>query len=360
MSERSILFMVAHRLGRSPSQRFRFEQYLDVLKENGFKYEISHLIDAEDDSYFYEPGHYWQKFKILVKSFVRRLKDVRRMKQFDLVFVQREAFMTGTAIFEKLAARNSKLIFDFDDAIWLNDTSFGNQNLSWLKRPGKTAEIISVSSLVLAGNEYLANFARKFSNNVEVIPTTIDMEYHVGIERKLATRSPITIGWTGTSTTLPHFLTILPVLRRLKTAYGNEVAFKIIVNEDRYFPEISTHTTAWSKESEIEDLNEIDIGLMPLKNTEWQQGKCGFKALQFMALGLPIVLSPVGVNSEIAQHEVTGYLVNDEQEWFDAISQLIDDKDLRERMGVAGKRRIEQLYSKQALTDKFIALLTST
>ncbi|NQY67352.1 MAG: glycosyl transferase family 1, partial [Flavobacteriales bacterium] len=127
-----ILFIGAHRKGRSPSQRFRFEQYLDYFEENGYQYELSELIQEEDDDIFYRPGAYLKKLIILAKGYLKRLKDVRRANNFDIIFVQREAFSTGTYYFEKMFSKSSaKLIFDFDDSIWLPNVSRGYKNLSF-------------------------------------------------------------------------------------------------------------------------------------------------------------------------------------------------------------------------------------
>ena len=199
-----ILFIAIHRPGRSPSQRFRFEQYLSFLESKGWEYEFSYLISEKDDTIFYKKGHVFRKALIFLKAIFIRLNDVFRASKFDVVFIQREAFFTGTTFFEKRFAKSkAKLIFDFDDAIWLPNVSHANKKLEWLKNGGKTNKIITVSDLVIAGNQFLANYALTFNQNTIVIPTTIDLNYH----KKTKTNSlgKITIGWTGTSTTLPYF-----------------------------------------------------------------------------------------------------------------------------------------------------------
>src|SRR5204863_9629544 len=141
------------------SQRFRFEQYMDFLKSNGFDYHFSYLISERDDKTFYRPGNYFNKVRIFLKSAYKRWRDVieENIKHYDIVFIQREAFMTGSAFFErKFKKSRAKIIFDFDDAIWHLDVSEGNRRVHWLKNPGKTAEIISQSDLIFAGNKYLA------------------------------------------------------------------------------------------------------------------------------------------------------------------------------------------------------------
>jgi hypothetical protein len=172
-----ILFIASHRPDRSPAQRFRFEQYLGYLKQNGFDYDFSYLISEKDDRIFYSPGNLFNKLLIFLKSAWLRWKDVVKADKYDIIFVQREAFMTGSSYFEKRFAKsNAKLVFDFDDAIWNHDVSEANRSFGWLKDPGKTSQIITVSNLVIAGNAYLAEYARKFNKRVIIIPTTIDTD----------------------------------------------------------------------------------------------------------------------------------------------------------------------------------------
>ena len=138
-----VLFIGMHRFNRSPSQRYRFEQYFKYLEANGLECELSYLISAKDDVFLYKSGHYISKFLVLVKSLIKRWKDVHRANNFDFIFIQREAFMTGTTFFERrLSKSKARLIFDFDDSIWLSDKNEANKSLSFLKNPGKTAKII--------------------------------------------------------------------------------------------------------------------------------------------------------------------------------------------------------------------------
>ena len=200
----SILFLTLHRPNRSPSQRFRFEQYLPYLKENGFDYDWSYIITEQTDKRFYSPGNYFFKFTVLVAAVTKRLVELFRVKKYDIVFVQRECFMLGTAFFEKQFANTTKLIFDFDDAIWLPNVSKANQKLAFLKRPAKTKEIIGAASLVIAGNTYLANYARQFSGQVMTIPTTIDTIHVHNRTKEHTAKKTIAIGWTGSSLSLIH------------------------------------------------------------------------------------------------------------------------------------------------------------
>lgn len=342
----SILFVAAHRPKRSPSQRFRFEQYLTFLEEAGFSYDYSWLIDEADDKFFYQPGNMHIKIRVFVKSWLRRLKHVLNAGNYDIVFVHREAFMTGSIFFEKLIKKSgAKLVFDFDDAIWHYDVSDANRKLGWLKRPSKTKEIIRLSDAVIAGNSYLSNYASPLNNKVSVIPTTIDTNYHKPHVLRDWDPATVCIGWTGSLTTVKHFRTIEPVLKRIKEKYGDKVRFKLIGDATYHNPEIDLRGVAWKLESEVEDLSDIDIGIMPLPNDEWAKGKCGFKGLQYMAMEVPAVLSPVGVNMEIIRHGENGFLASAEEEWESVLSLLIENPSLRREIGKSARKDIEQKYS---------------
>lgn len=349
-----ILYIVPHRMQRSPGQRFRCEQYIPHLEAAGYQITYSNLLSESDDRAFYSNGRYLAKFTILLKSFCIRLRDVVRAPRYDIVFIYREAIMVGTSIFERLLRLSgAKIVFDFDDSIWLNDTSAGNQNLAWLKRPEKTNTIVSISHLTLAGNEYLAQYARKYSKNVQIIPTTIDLHYHSSNKQ---TSNVICIGWTGTSTTLRHFIEIVPVLSTIKQKYGSKVCFMLINNAEYQNQELELQTTPWQLQSEIEDLSKIDIGIMPLPNDQWANGKCGFKGLQYMSLGIPTIMSPVGVNSQIIEHSKNGFLAQSPEDWFHYLSLLIEDATLRQTIGQAGYQTVQQHYSVQAHKQQYVQL----
>src|SRR3989338_3057289 len=265
-----VLFVPPPRPDRSPSQRFRFEQYLAILKENGFDWEWSYLISAEDDKVFYKPGKYFAKMRILFRSILKRWREVRSKKHYDIVFVQREGFMLGSTYFEKRFSKKSKMIFDFDDSIWLQNVSDANRRFAFLKNPEKTADLIRMSALIFAGNEYLAAYARQYNSSVQIVPTTIDTDVYqrVMIERSDDT---VCIGWSGSVTTIQHFEFALPILERIQEKYGDRVRFKVIGDADYAHPGLGIQGIAWKKETELFDLSEIDIGLMPLPDDEWAQ-----------------------------------------------------------------------------------------
>jgi glycosyltransferase involved in cell wall biosynthesis len=352
-----ILFVAAHRPQRSPSQRFRFEQYIDFLTAKGFECDFSYLISEKDDSIFYRPGNLRTKSRFFLKSWWTRLQDVVKARDYDIVFVQREAFMTGSAFFEKLFMKSgAKLVFDFDDAIWHFDISEANRKLGWLKNPRKTERIIRYADHVIAGNNYLANYALRFNQHVTVIPTTIDTEYHKPYALKNVNKSTVCIGWTGSMTTIKHFRLAETILLKLKEKYGNLIRFKLIGDGSYVNAELGIKGIPWTLESEVDELRDLDIGIMPLPEDEWSKGKCGFKGLQYMAMEIPPVMSPVGVNLEIIEDGVNGFLASGTEEWLLKLSLLIENPELRQELGAKARQTVIERYSVASQQDIYLSL----
>ncbi|MCO6501335.1 MAG: glycosyltransferase family 4 protein [Vicingus serpentipes] len=338
-----ILFIANHRPNRSPSQRFRFEQYLEYLKANRWDYDFSFLISEKDDAIFYKKGHFFRKILIIVKAFFIRLKDILNASKYDIVFIQREAFLTGTTFFEKRIARSSaKLVYDFDDSIWLSNVSEANAKWNWLKNPNKTKEIIAIADLVFAGNAYLADYAQKVNSHVIIIPTTIDTEEY---QRIPIEKQKICIGWSGSITTIQHFEYAVPFLKKIKNKYADSIEIKVIGDKNYRHDELGIQGLDWNKEDELKELSSFDIGIMPLPNDEWSSGKCGLKGLQYMALEIATIMSPVGVNTEIIKDGENGFLANSQEEWVEKISMLIDSVDLRKKMGERGRESVLNRYA---------------
>jgi glycosyltransferase involved in cell wall biosynthesis len=351
---KKVLIICLHRKDRSPGQRFRYEQYLSFLEANGYHFNISILLNEKDDKAFYSKGNYIRKIIIYLKTLLIRTKDWFRMNRYDIIFVFRDALMTGSTFFEKRFARSkAKTIFDFDDAIWMQNVSDANKKLAFMKDASKTGKIISLSDLIFAGNQYLADYAAQFNKNISIIPTTIDTSVYVP-SKNADENKTICIGWSGSFSTIQHFATAIPALKRIKDKFGDRVSFKIIGDKNYYCIELDTKGDAWIAATEIEDLSRIDIGIMPLPDDEWAKGKCGLKGLQYMALEIPTLMSPVGVNSEIIQDGINGYLPDNDDKWVEVLSALIDDKALREKIGKAGRQTVIDKYSVEALKQKYL------
>lgn len=353
-----ILIIADHRLNRSPSQRYRFEQYLNYFKSEGFDWELSEIITENDDKIFYHPGNYFTKALILLKSIFIRLNDLRRAKNFDVIFIQREALLLGSSYFEKQFYKKNKVIFDFDDSIWLLDTSPENKKFEFLKNPNKTKINIAHAHRVITGNSFLANYAKQFNQNTFIIPTTIDSDFHIP-KPELRNKEKIVIGWSGSISTIKHFEIAIPALKEIQNKYPNQIEIHVVGQGSYSHPEINVISKNWSATTEVDDLNSFDIGIMPLPNDEWVKGKCGLKGLSYMACGVATIMSHVGVNSEIIEHGKNGFLAESQQEWVNYLSRLIENPDLRRIMGNAGRETVVKNYSVNANKVKYLEVLKS-
>ncbi len=352
---KKIYFIVPYPHQEAPSQRFRFEQYFDFLEANGFEVEIYPFINHSTWKTLYGEGKILKKALGILMSFVRRFALLFKLHKADYIFIHREAAHIGPPIFEWIIAKvlRRKYIYDFDDAIWLPNYSESNANFHRLKAYWKVRYCMEWASQITAGNAYLAEYARQYNQNVQIIPTTIDTENHHNIMTNQ--ESPeLTIGWTGTHTTMHYLDELVPVLKKLEQKYA--FTFLVISNQSNDYDLKSLKFVKWNKQTEIEDLAKINIGVMPLKQDIWSEGKCGFKGLQYMALEIPTIMSPVGVNSTIVENGVNGFLAESHEEWYELLEKLIVDKQLRFQIGKGGKLRIDEVYSVLANQEKFLEL----
>ena len=353
--KKRILFLVPYPLGEAPSQRFRFEQYFDALKQRGFDFDVQSFLDDATWKILYKPSNAAAKFTGILKGFLRRLLVMFKLSNYDLVFIHREASPVGPPVFEWLIAKvfDKKYIYDFDDAVWLPNTSSQNAFAAKIKWHSKTEAICRWAFRCSCGNDFLADYARQFNSNVVVNPTTIDMEHHHN-QLKNQSNQPVSIGWTGTHTTMKYLDEIVPVLKELEAEIN--FSFVVISNKPPEFELKNLQFVPWKKETEVEDLLRFHVGIMPLSEDDWSRGKCGFKALQYMSLGIPAIVSPVGVNTKIVDDGVNGFLCNNHATWKKAIADLLSDDELRKQFSTKAIEKIKSSYSVQSNTDNFIAL----
>jgi glycosyltransferase involved in cell wall biosynthesis len=352
-----ILFIAAHYPNRSPGQRYRFEQYMNYLNENNFECKLAYIISKQDDVLFYASGKIFTKFFLLIKFFLRRLWHVLEATQYDVIYIFRESFFVGGPVFERLLKlTGKKIIFDFDDAIWLPNVSDENKKFLFLKAPNKTSSICKMANVVVTGNEYLSNYAKQFNENVVIIPSTIDMNYYQPKEIKKQ-KNVVTIGWSGSATTVQHFKTLLSVFEKLKEKYADKIEFVVYGDPNYSNEKLNIKGIKWTHESEVETIYNFDIGVMPLPDNQWTQGKCAMKGLQYMALKVATIMSPVGVNKKVIQHGTNGYLASSDEEWMACIELLINDTTLREKIATAGYTTVVNNYSVEANKNNYTAAI---
>ncbi|KPK41115.1 MAG: hypothetical protein AMJ78_06425 [Omnitrophica WOR_2 bacterium SM23_29] len=336
-----VLFIVPYPT-EGPSNRFRVEQYLPHLSNRGITYSIRPFYSSSIYKILYKKGYYIRKAVSLFFFMLRRVRDVFSARYYDIIFIHREAYPFSGYIFEWLfRIFGGRLIYDFDDSIFL-------------KKPKKLKNIISMSDCVIAGNEFLKNYASQYNSKVLVLPTCIDTQVYKP-KLKSAHKDKVVIGWIGTSFTSIYLDLLKDAYETLADRYKN-IEFRI-VGGDFKNSNLPVICKEWSLESEVADLQEFDIGVMPLFDDDWARGKCGFKIIQYMAIGIPTVASRVGMNVEIIEDGKDGFLINGKEDWINKLSLLIEDRQLREDMGRYGKAKVERLYSVEANKHKYIDIL---
>jgi len=352
-----VLFLVTYPT-EGPSNRFRVEQYLSFLKEHGITYSLRPFWESKIYKVLYEEGHYWEKTLYFLKGCCKRLNDLIHLSGYDLVFVHREAFPVGGAFFEKIISLTKPIVYDFDDSIFLPNSSGANRIVDFFKYPCKVPKIIKLSTAVIAGNNYLKEFALKYNNNVVVIPTCIDTQKFTPRDSKHDDK--IVIGWIGTYTTSKYLKTLKEVFTKLLDRYKNSVEIRIVGSQGKLFDNEKIIYKHWILENEIKDLQAFDIGLMPICDDEWTRGKCSFKLIQYLAVGAASVVSPVGMNKEIIVDGKNGFFADTQEEWFQRISQLVENKNLRHAFSQEGRKTIEKYFSLRENLPKFIDIVKNS
>lgn len=358
-----LLIVAPYPYGKAPSQRFRFEQYLDFLRGQGLACKVASFWSKRHWPDIYHRGNLPLKIYATLEGFVRRFFLLFTLHRYHKVLIHREATPLGPPWWEWAAAKiwQKQLIYDYDDAVWLPNSSAANEKyVGRFKAHSKTSKIIGWSSAVMAGNEFLASYARQHCKEVHVIPTSIDTDrHHCRIKQHSAHREPV-IGWTGSHSTLRQLTPIFPLLIELQA----KKAFRFVLISDEAPPDMPPFVSfvKWNKEREIEDLVQLDVGIMPLYDTDWERGKCGFKALQYMALGIPAVGSDVGVNPTIIDHATNGYLcekmpLEEHRCWMSSLLSLISNAELRTEMGRSARQKIERDYSVKSLRQRYLDIL---
>jgi glycosyltransferase involved in cell wall biosynthesis len=336
----------------TPSQRFRIEQWTPHLAEQGIDVDLLPFAEQPLMRLLYEPGRSVAKAGGTLAAFVRRFGSLAVARRYDAFVVHRAACLAGPALIERLLAHLGRpLLFDFDDAIFMLHTSAANRRFAWLKFPGKTAAICRVSTAVVVGNNYLADYARQHNPRVTIVPTSVDVKRYQ--PRPRAATGPVVVGWTGSSTSQTHLEAFAPVLRELLAR--RNVVLRVFSDREPVLPGIACVWRRWSPsvEDEVRELEEFDIGIMPVPDDPWARGKCALKALQYMAMGIPTIVSAVGTNREVIEDGRNGFLVTTPEEWLSRLESLVDDAALRQRLGSAGRATVEQHYSAQRCASLF-------
>ena len=328
-----------------PSSRYRVYQLLPLLREHGIEGAVSPAMgDALYRELYLAAGRAAARRAAFGAVWRQRRSDLCRVGEFDAVVVQKGVFPGLYSGFERRIAARKPLVFDFDDAIWLPRQG-GAPLLRLLHRERAVQDVLRCAAAVIAGNEVLAEYAGRFNRRVCVVPSAVDTD------RYPRSAGNATVGWIGSRTTLAYLKPLAEVFRKLN------VRPRVIASGDPAGLGFETEFRPWRLETEVDELSQIGIGLAPLPDSPWERGKCGVKLLQYMACGIPVVASPVGVHNQIVRHGETGFLARSAGEWETFLAELIAHPGMREKFGAAGRELARQTYDVRQAADRVASLL---
>jgi glycosyltransferase involved in cell wall biosynthesis len=340
------------------SSRYRIVQFIEPLAARGIDVSFSPFLDSPLFAALYEPGRLLWRLPQVAWRTLLRFGSVVRAARADVVFVQREAMLFGPPVIEWLASRllRRPLVLDLDDATWVPYASPVYGRLAtFLKWPAKTDRLIRLARVVTCGSPNIAAYVRSRGSQAAIVPTVVDTRRF----RPGAARSPEipTIGWIGTHGTYPFLERLLPIFERL----SRERPFRLtIVGSGRAEVRVAgveVESRPWRMEREVADFQSLDVGIYPIADDEWSAGKAGFKAVQYMATGVPFVMSPVGVCATMGDPGRTHFAAVTDDDWLDALRLLLTDADLRHRMSIAGRAFAEQHYDVEAQADALAGIV---
>ena len=350
----NILFLTKYSRSGA-SSRYRSFQYLPFLDKAGVNCDVSPLFD---DAYLVNRYKYGNGSKTnFIHAFLRRIGALLKIRNYHLLVIEYELLPYFPALLERLLHWfNIPYIVDYDDALFHQYDQHDNPLIQKLLGK-KIATVMRYAEIVVVGNAYLAEYAHKAgAQRVEIIPTVIDLErYPFSVDPKA--NDIFTIGWIGSPSSAKYLQQIAPALAEV--CRDGKAKLRLIGSGEIELPAVDYEVLAWSEESEVDLMHSFDVGIMPLPDEPWARGKCGFKLIQYMACGLPIVASPVGVNREIVEDSANGFLAIDHADWVKALTWLREHPEKRMRMGVVGRKKVETEYCLQVTGSKFVNLLQS-
>lgn len=334
------------------SSRLRLLQYVPHLESLGAQVTVAPMFeDAYLENLYRTGGN--QRLGLVAKSYWRRVCDVIELKKYSVVWVEKEVFPFLPGVFESLLVKSAvPYVVDYDDAIFHNYDLHSSRAVRFLLG-SKLKSLLSGAAAVTAGNAYLADYARQHgAHNVHIIPTVVD------VSRYRHTPEPadetFRIGWIGSPSTAQYLSVVLETLRRV--AQARKIVLVTIGAVSLDLPRVPLERHAWSLDAEAKLLESIHVGIMPLRDSPWERGKCGYKLIQYMASGRPVVASPVGVNAEIVTPDV-GILAGEDNAWFDTLIKLANQPELRQRLGKAARARVEHTFALHVTAPKIAGIL---
>jgi len=349
---KKILIICPHPEGFVPGQRLKFEQYYSTWIKSGYVITISSFMSPKFQKIVYKKGHLFSKILGTLHGYYIRIKDIFRIKNFDIVYIFLWVTPFGLPFFEYVyCLLAKKVVYDIDDLIYLKKTSPANKLISFLKSSKKPFFLIKKADHVLVSTTYLYSEAIKNNSKVTIIPATINLKnYPV---REYNSIKKVVIGWSGSHTTSKYLNQLNDVLEILSNQFNIEI--HIMGDDDFDTQNIKNiKLIKWSSDYEINALMNFDIGIHPVDFDDWSLGKSGGKLVQYMAASLPIVATLNEPNKLAIIDNETGFLVSTIEEWKEKLTLLITDNETRKKISIRSRKRAEKIYSIEANKDKYL------
>jgi len=342
-------------VGVAAAQRLKFEQYYEDWRANGWEVDVAPFMDLRLWKVLFQRGYLLTKVLGTIKGTFRRLRDLAVIPHYDLVYCHMYVTPLGSSFFERVTRQlASRLLLDVEDNVLVGQRGVDNPNplVRLLKGRGKARYLIRHSDHVITSSPFLNDTCRAINeaHACTYISSSVDTDRFVPANR-YTNEQRVTIGWTGTFSSRPFLDLLRPVFQEL--ARRRQFRLRVIGNFDYELPGVELDVVRWSAEREVEDLQAIDIGVYPLTVDGWVTGKSGLKAIQYMAFGLPCVATDVGTTPMIIRDGENGLLVRTNDEWIAALERLIDDPQLRRRLGEQARQDAVENYSTKAVAGDY-------
>jgi glycosyltransferase involved in cell wall biosynthesis len=359
MGSKKILFLAPYPENKAPSQRLKYEQYYSYIREAGYEITTSSFIDNQFWQIVYKKGNIIKKTFYTIRAYFRRIYDLLRSPDYDIVYVHLWVTPLGFPIFENfLFLFNKKVVYDIDDLIYLGEKGGVNGLIENLKGKSKPIVLMKKAKHVIVCTPKLDEFVKQYNDHTTDISSTINTEVYK-LKSDYSIKGKLVIGWSGSHSTSKYLYLLENQLKEL----NGRIDFKLLVIGDSNFniDGLDIEAIEWNESTEVMDLSRIDIGLYPLPDEEWVYGKSGLKALQYMALGIPTIATAIGANFRVIENEVSGVLVplNNPQLWVDNIIKLAENIELRKEMGIKARMRVEEYYSIESNKSRYLHILNN-
>jgi L-malate glycosyltransferase len=363
-NSKNILIVCPYPENCAAGQRLKYEQYFQRFRDEGYSIDVAPFLDKKTWSVLYKKGYLLKKSLGLVLGYLKRIKTIFKLGDYDLIYIFMWVTPIGPPLFERIYKKLSKkIIFDIEDNFIDTQVvpSAENRNffLTFLMTNSKQLYLVKNADFVITSSQYLADEAKKLNtrSNVTFISSSINADKFFPTNR-YTNEKKIVIGWTGTYSTKMH----LDLLKGVFISLAKKLDFtlRIISNFDYEIQGVDVDCIEWSSKNEVADLQGIDIGVYPLPDEKFVLGKSGLKAIQYMSFGLPLVATALGSSNNIIENNVNGILVKDKDEWIESLHKLAINPDLRKRLGQRARQDMLEKYSTKSIYNKYSKVLNAT